>query len=852
MGEVYQATDTRLGRDVALKFLSPGTALDEEVLERFQREARAVSALNHPNICTLHDIGDLEGAPYLVMELLEGESLKDRLASGPLPSGEALEVATQITEALEAAHASGIVHRDIKPANVFITGPASGRPGQAKLLDFGLAKLEWDKPPGLSGGSAGTGEDKAGAISHEAMGTLSYASPEQARGERVDARTDLYSFGATLHHMLTGRQPFEATTPELALEAILRKQPAAPSRLNPRLSADWDGIVLKAMEKDRELRYEHAAAIRADLGRLRHKQGRRTAFRRALVLGAPGVLAAVLAGYLLRTGGDAPLRDLAFTQVTDRAGQELYPSLSPDGASLAYAGRASGNWDVCLQRLGDKTPVNLTPDSPADDTQPAFSPDGKRIAFRSDRDGGGIFLMHATGESVRRLAQFGYQPSWSPDGKEIACATENYTRPESRFVLRSQIHLVDSTTGRTRALAPPGQDAIEPKWSPHGQRIAYWGVEGGRRDLWTIPAAGGAAVRVTNDAHLDWNPVWSPDGSHLYFSSNRGGSMNVWRVRIDERSGKTLRAPEPVTTPTSYSGQISFSQDGRQMAYVQLVRTSNLYQVGFDAQAGRVTGRPGPLTQGLREVARPDVTRDGRWLAFNTWGKEDIFVGRADGSGTRQLTDDFHKDRNPRWSPDGRRLTFISNRSGHYEIWSVHADGSGLRQLTHLFGVNVYGAAWAPDGARFATTINGGAVTYIVQADSPQRPEAIEALKEPPELFVANDWSRDGKKLAGFQMDRGDPDRQGVAVYRFDSGAVKRVAEFGSFPRWLSDSRRLVFSHRDRIYLADVESGKVRELASVSPDEIEWAVGVSGDDRRIYFTLISTEADIWLADSRPR
>ncbi|MEK7406378.1 MAG: DPP IV N-terminal domain-containing protein [Acidobacteriota bacterium] len=453
---------------------------------------------------------------------------------------------------------------------------------------------------------------------------------------------------------------------------------------------------------------------------------------------------------------------------------------------------------------------------------------------------------------MTRLAPFGYQPSWSPDGNEIACSTENYARPESRFVLRSQIHLTDVTTGQTRPLTPPGHDAIEPKWSPHGQRIAYWGVEGGRRDLWTIPAAGGAPVRVTNDAQVDWNPVWSPDGNYLYFSSDRGGSMNVWRVRIDEQSGKTLRNPEPVTMPSPYSGHISFSQDGRRMAYVQLVRTSNLHQVGFDAQAGRVLGRPAPLTRGLGEAVRPDVTRDGRWLAFNSWGKEDIFVGRADGSGIRQITDDPHRDLNPRWSPDGRRLAFISNRSGHFEIWTLNPNGTGLRQLTHLFGSNVYSAAWAPDGARFACSFNGGAATYIVEADSPQRPEAIEALKEPPELFVANDWSRDGKKLAGFQMDRGDPDRQGVAVYWFDSGAVKRVAEFGIFPRWLSDSRRLVFSHRDRIYIADVESGKVRELASVSPDEIEWAVGVSGDDRVIYFTLISTEADIWLADFGPR
>jgi Tol biopolymer transport system component len=272
-------------------------------------------------------------------------------------------------------------------------------------------------------------------------------------------------------------------------------------------------------------------------------------------------------------------------QLTSQPGIENFPVLSPDGKWILYASRATGNADVYLQGVGGQIPINLTEDSPDDDAEPAFSPDGEQIAFRSERQGGGIFVMGRTGESARRLTDHGFNPAWSPDGKEILFATENVRGNPYLRMSPSELEAVNIETDIGRRVFQG--DAVQPQWSPHGQRIAYWaflssGRDPAQRDIWTIPATGGSPVSITNDAAVDWNPVWSPDGKYLYFVSDRGGSMNVWRVAIEETSGKPLSEPEAVTTPSPYVGFLSFSADGRLMAYASSDITSNIQQVGFD------------------------------------------------------------------------------------------------------------------------------------------------------------------------------------------------------------------------------------------------------------------------------
>jgi Tol biopolymer transport system component len=542
----------------------------------------------------------------------------------------------------------------------------------------------------------------------------------------------------------------------------------------------------------------------------------------------------------------SPAKDISFMQLTDQAGQETYPSLSPDGRSFAYNARG----DIYLQRVGGKNPANLTKDSPAADRQPAFSPDGEQIAFRSERNGGGIFVMGATGESVRRLTDFGYNPAWSPDGKEIVFATAQWGGPSGRFAFDSQLWLVNAASGEKRQLTKPDivPDAAQPNWSPRGHRIAYWAVHGGQRDIWTVSTDGTHPVAVTQDAALDWSPAWSPDGNHLYFASDRGGSMNLWRARVDEKSGRALGRPVPITTPSPYSGPISISRDGRRIAYVQQLTTSNIRKAGFDPGKETVMSQPEWITQGSREARSPQLSPDGEWLACMEGGKqEDIFVIKTDGTGLQRLTNDVYKDRFPRWSPDGRRIAFQSNRGGKFDIWLVNPDGSALERLTYSPAPAVYFPVWSPDGKRLVYTIPDVG-SFVMEVAKPWKEQLPKPVVAPPELgarFHAWTWSPDGRKLAG-ELRKPDATQYGLGIYSLESEKLERLTSFGSRPVWLADSRKLLFFDGGKIYLTDSRTGKPREILSVAPHSID-LLALSRDDRLMYFDVIVTEADIWLA-----
>ena len=485
-----------------------------------------------------------------------------------------------------------------------------------------------------------------------AIGTVSYMSPEQVRGKDLDARSDLFSFGVVLYEMATGVMPFRGDTSGVVFEAILNRAPTPPVRLNAELPARLQEIVDKALEKDRNLRYQHASELRADLQRLRRDtdSGRSAAVSAAVEPSTTGSVAqvprsasgpsaavtprfwrsrrgwalvlfaaAIAAGAavtLLRLRGEAPpLRspsaDVSLTQLTTDPGVETQPSLSPDAKMLVYVGRAAGHAHIYLLRVGGQNPIDLTKDSKDDNSEPAFSPDGERIAFRSERDGGGIFVMGATGESVNRLTDFGYNPAWSPDGSEIVCATRSGDDLGSRTGV-SQLWRINVATGEKRKVSEG--DAVQASWSPHGHRIAYWALPkgGSQRDIWTIPAGGGPPVAVTADAAVDWNPVWSPDGRSLYFGSDRGGSMNLWRVEVDETSGKVLGPPEPLTAGgAGMRGPMSVSADGRRIAYTERTDTSNIERIRFDREKEAGAGPPEPVTRGTLQVMYMDLSPDG-------------------------------------------------------------------------------------------------------------------------------------------------------------------------------------------------------------------------------------------------
>jgi Tol biopolymer transport system component len=690
------------------------------------------------------------------------------------------------------------------------------------------------------------------------MGTISYMSPEQALAEPLDHRTDIFSFGVMLYEMATGQRPFQGASNAAIYDAILHHLPTPITSSHHELQ--W--IIDRALEKKPEQRFQTAAELKIALKTLKHdslseartsattalsqplRQSGRAGWLAKAVVAFAAVLVFALAGYGrwfgMKRARSSALRATSFTQLTRAPGQEIYPSLSPDGKLLVYASDEAGNWDIYLQRVNGTTPINLTQDCAADDTQPAFSPDGEQIVFRSGRDGGGIFVMGATGENVRRLVDHGHNPAWSPDGEEVVYSEGSFARPSERGQYPSPLSVVKLATGETRQVTEA--DAVQPNWSPHGDRIAYWGIRGGgQRDIWTVGARGGQPVTVTNDSALDWNPIWSPDGRYLYFASDRGGSMNLWRVPIDERSGKLLGALEPVTTPATYSGYVSFSRDGRHLAYAQIVDQINLQQVAFDPVKAKLEAKPVWITQGSQIATDPDFSPDGEWVVFGATGakQENLFIVRRDGTDLRQITNDKYKNRAPRWSPDGQQIVFFSDRSGRYEYWMIRPDGSGLRQVSYTAGPGAQAPLWSPNGLRLLCNLQTGP-PVIVDANQPwsqQSPQALPTAGFPAGLMMWS-WSADGRKLVGHA--------DGIYSYSFDSQQYERLTESGGDPIWLNDNQRLLFFAQDKLYLLDSRTRKAHELLTVAPNRFQ-SLNISRDNRFVYFGLKTTEADIWLA-----
>ena len=457
---------------------------------------------------------------------------------------------------------------------------------------------------------------------------------------------------------LPGSSRFSGTTTALTFDAILHKSPTAPVRLNPDVPAELERVVNKLLEKDRDLRCQTATELRADLKRMRRDTDSSRAVpvsaveptkpqRNMLIpaLALVGIVAVVGLIYVVMSDRESTrFVDLnpSSRQLTSQRGIEVQPSLSPDGTSFVYVDRTSGNLDIYSRRIDGENANNLTEDSPDPDVSPSFSPNGESIAFRSGRDGGGIFVMGATGESVRRLTDFGFDPTWSPDAAKVLFATVGVGPNPYGHSVVSSLWTVDVATEEPTKIFDG--DAVQPDWSPNGHRIAYWAVPlveggGGQRDIWTIPAGGGDPVAVTNDDAVDWSPVWSPDGNYLYFSSDRSGSMNLWRVPIDEETGDTLGLPDPVTAETfGELAGLTISLDGKRLAYHVYNVTSNIMKVGFDPANKTVLGDPKFVTTGSGNFSTHDVSSDGMSLVFRSARRqEDIYVISSDGDGATSV-----------------------------------------------------------------------------------------------------------------------------------------------------------------------------------------------------------------------
>jgi serine/threonine-protein kinase len=790
MGEVYRATDTKLGRDVALKVLPAELAQDPERLARFRREAQLLASLNHPGIAAIHGLEEADGQLFLVLELVEGEDLAERLKRGPIPLDEALAVAKQIAEALEEAHEKGIVHRDLKPANVKVTPD-----GKVKVLDFGLAKAWTGASDPLSGSAPDLSQSPTlahtGTAAGLILGTAAYMSPEQARGKPVDKRTDVWAFGVVLIEMLTGRKLFPGETVTDVLAAVVRQE-IDWSALPPSTPADVRRLLRRCLERDPKGRLrdigEARVALATPLEESPRDESRRKGTRaRWILAAAAAAILAFAAGYLARQPPAVPapaVDERAFVrQLTFEPGLEAEPAFSPDGNYVAYTTNDQGSLDVVVMPVGGGQVRRLAA-SPADEAQPAWSPDGTQIAFTSARDRGGRL------SAVNGLSAL------------------------SAFVQGQggDVFLAPAAGGPAVKLV---ERASYPAWSPDGQSIAFQSDRSGHWDIWNVPARGGEPRPVTSDIEVDYQPAWSPDGNWIAYASVQAQAGGRLRVVPADGTGtpRDLNLPsETVASPAwSPDGAWIYFATGRSLA----VAKTTLSRVAF-ASAGGASLVVQRITLGASADIDPDVAASGRRLAYaGVSYSADLWVLDVRTGDLRQVTSTSCLEDYPDLSPDGSTLLFFSDRTGEPGLYTLDVDGGAWQPLTPEGGAQM--PRWSPDGKTVAfIRLAPQAVTLSLQAVGSLSVKDLASLPRPASI-QGPVWAADGRSLAFSQT---APDgRSSIRVVDL-AGAAREVAAPGGaamFPAWSPDGRLLAFQYEKdgprQIWVAPAEGGEARAIS---------------------------------------
>ena len=854
MGEVYRARDPRLERLIALKVIAPDFAANATWRERFRREARALATLSHPNIATVYAVEEDDSVLALSMELVEGNSLKDLVRPGGMATERLLKIAVQIADALSAAHQRGITHRDLKPANVIVTTDA-----RVKVLDFGLAKLT-DASEATSGRTtAAVSELTAEGY---LVGTPAYMSPEQAEGKPVDYRSDIFSFGILLYEMATGELPFKGQSVLSILSAIVRDQPRAPLEINPRLPRQLARTIWRCLAKDPEERYQSAKDLRNDLTDLRQEltSGELAGFAiatrprrwwRQLAL-ASACLALAVGGWLVGRLVGRPAAALVperISQLTFDPGIEMSPSLSPDGKWVVYARRNGERSDIYLLAVGGENPINLTKDLTGDSEQPVLSQDGESIAFRSQSDGGGLFVMGRTGELRRRVSDAGFNPSWSPDGKWLAYSSDRAGDFPSAHPGGAELWIVDVDSGEKRRLN--AVDALQPAWSPDGKRIAYWGVDPAthQRDLWSLAVADGTPVQVTNDPANEVSPAWSSDGRVLYFASDRAGTLNLWRIGISPASGQPSGSADALTVPGVYAVHPTLSKDGSRLAYATVTRTTNVLASAFDSQTIQMQGTPRSLLGGQQDWSSAKVSLDGSQLALVRWGhQQDLFVLNTNGSGLRRLTSDPLGVRCPEWSPDGGRLVYMRSLQTRGSLVLVNVKSGNVDPLSigDLTGLGC--PAWSFDGRRIAVAKSPpNPAAYILDVT---RPPTVTVAELPPPAsgaFIPRAWSHDGQWLSGTIGSR--VATYSMATRKYETVTEPGVAVVASLTWWFPDGRHVLFMSRSSLDLlvVNIATKEVRPVLALRPPQSIRGASMTQDARQLFYSQGQEEGEIWMA-----
>ena len=866
MGEVYLAWDKELERTVALKMLPADVALDQQRMRRFVREARATSALNHPNILTIYEIGQADSGRFIAAEFVDGETLRQRLMSAKLTFPEALEVMIQVAGALAAAHDAGIIHRDIKPENVMLR-----RDGIVKVLDFGLAKLTENQAVIDTQAPTRTFfKTEPGVV----MGTVAYMSPEQARGLTIDARSDIWSLGVLLYELLVGRIPFEGPTTADVVVSILEREPPPLSSFAPETPAELQRIVSKTLQKDSNERYQTVKDLLLDLKALKQeldfaaKLERHTppdptrgvatprsskqplfstTIRPLMVLGSALLIGLIISGaYYLWSRrvrqaalSKSPIAASQQRLISTFPGSHTDPSFSPDGTRIAFTSEANGVQQVWVKSLDQGEPIQITFDKePA--SRPRWSPLGDEIVYvRRSPGKPNVYSVAPEGGASRKIIEGGRNPNWSADGKRLVFEREYDVWTANR----------DGSDQRRINNVPPTDLLLAdrmPAFSPDRSAIAFFQNEKGPiGDYWVVPVSGGEAHRLTFDTIFGGAPAWTPDGQFIIFPSQRAGSMTLWRVSAEGKQ------PEPVLMSAGEDTAPEISRDGRKLIYTN-TRNSHILTL-TDA----TTLQSRELKESRVVMTNPSFSADGSRIAFfalNEEGDLHIYTIGADGKNLTQVTRG-KKERNihPQWSADGSTIYFYQFQPT-VSFRKISVQGGESVELVQgwEWGTH-FGARVDPQGKRiiYSKMDRGIAVAAMIR-DIAKGTEA--ALSLPLRNMR---WSHDGQFIVGTDVPSRNWELSEITICAVEGEACRKVTK-GRSPHW-SHNDALIYFFKfsdfdgESLWVISREGSNERKIMDLRPmHPISNFFDVSPQGQIVWLQYRRGKNELWLADlSKP-